>query len=327
MKRRRNYRDLFDFELAYNIKDGSGEVAEQELNEIWKEKFNRIDWGRNNSRTIDEIDAIGAKVIEYVERVVDLYNPISLFYDMREGELGKTLEVHETLGGRVYERAYGGYSNISQLKKNKYTVTTKPWSIHMRFSVEELKTGVTTLTDINANISAAILTHKVKLAIDTLIFAYATTGNYVTDAGGSIVTQSALNAVIDGLMDRGSGQILMLGRHKAIGPIKTFSGNPQWSDANKGDIQAKGFVTKYNGSDVVAVGDYSDDVYGIQPLTSKNVFLIDKVKKFNAFVEVGGLERTAYNDVYTNEFGIIVRFEDGAAVWKSKYGHRIHNLP
>lgn len=319
-----NFNDLFNFELAYNSVDAKGE---EKLNEYWKEEFNKIEWGRDNSKTRDQIDAIGSVIIEDVRRIVDLFNPISLFYEMAKGELGKTLEGHEVFGGKVYERAYGGYAQVSGLKSQKFSVTSRPWAVHLQFAVEKMKVGKITLVDINSAISSAILTHKVKLAIDTLVDAYPTTSSYYTAGGGVAVTQAALNDDIDQLADRGSGQVIAVARYKTLSPIKSFTGAPEWSDDIKDEIHAKGFLGKYNGARLVSIHDYTDDMYAIQPMASTNLFLVDPAKKMNRFVEVNGLERTSYQDPLTNRFGIIVRFEDGAAVWKDKFGHRIGALP
>lgn len=315
-----NYKNLFNFSLAYQMdaKD------EEDYNKKFQDDVKNIEFG-HNIKAFEFMDALAAKLLERVNWIVSLYNPVPLLFDMGKGELGKTIEIHRAIGGKVYERAYGGYIDVSDLKTDKWTVTTKPWGVHFKIPNEKLKTGVIKLTELNAMASAAILQHKVKLAIDTLNTAYPTTSSYYTAGGSVALTETVYKSAVNALADRGSADVAVFGRWAALSPLPTFT-SPGFSDSDKDELHAKGIVGRVNGAQVVVARNYSDPVYGISPLSSANLYLVDKQRKFNRFVEVGGIEKVSYIEPTTGQLGFIFKFEDGAAVFDAQYGQRIGAL-
>jgi len=278
----------------------------------------------NNSRSMDKLDAIAEKVFEKVKRVVTTYNPVPLMYDVRRGQLGKTLEAHEIQGGRVYNRTYGGFMNISQLKHVTYTITSRPAAVHFQLPIEQLKTGRYSVSDLVFAASQAIIRYKTALAYDTYVSAY-TTGStgYVTNAGGVAISKTVIDNAIDSLADFDVSSITVFGRYSKLTPITDFTG---YADVALEEMRKSGVIGKYRGASVLRVKYDVDEVYGTEAFQDTSLFLLSNEKYFNRYVEVEPLTRNQWIDPADKTMHMTFSFEDGAAIWKLKYGHRIYSV-
>ena len=296
---------------------------EEAMREKTMNVFEDID-PTNNSRSMDKLDAIAEKVFEKVKRVVTTYNPIPLMYDVKKSPLGKTLEAHEIQGGRVYNRTYGGYMNISQLKHVVYTIASSPAAVHFQLPIEQLKTGRYTVADLVFAASQAIIRYKTKLAYDTYVTAF-TTGStgYVTSAGGVAITKTVIDGAIDALADFDVESINIFGRFSKLTPIIDFTG---YSDPALEEIRKQGSIGRYRGANVTKVKYDVDEVYATEAFQDTSVFLISNEKNFNRYVEVEPLTRNQWIDPEDKTMHMTFNFEDGAAIWKLKYGHRIYSV-
>jgi len=296
---------------------------DEAMKEKTKNVFADIDY-TNNSRSIDKLDAIAEKVFEKVKRVVTTYNPVPLMYDVKKGQLGKTLEAHEIQGGRVYNRTYGGYMNISQLKHVVYTIASRPAAVHFQLPIEQLKTGRYTVADLVFAASQAIIRYKTALAYDTYVSAY-TTGStgYVTNAGGVAITKTVIDSATDALADFDVESITVFGRYSKLTPLMDFTG---YADVALEEMRKSGVIGKYRGSNILRVKYDVDEVYGTEAFKDTSLFLLSNEKYFNRYVEVEPLTKNQWIDPLDKTMHMTFSFEDGAVIWKLKYGHRIYSV-
>lgn len=278
----------------------------------------------NNTKSIDKLDAIAEKVFEKVKKIVTTYNPVPLMYDVKKGQLGKTLEAHEVQGGRVYNRTYGGYMNISQLKHVVYTISSRPAAVHFQLPIEQLKTGRYSVADLVFAASQAIIRYKTKLAYDTYVSAY-TTGStaYVTDAGSVAITKTVIDNATDALADFDVDSITVFGRYSKLTPLMDFTG---YADVALEEMRKSGVIGKYRGSNIVRVKYDVDEVYATEAFQDTSVFLLSNEKNFNRYIEVEPLTKNQWIDPSDKTMHMTFNFEDGAAIWKLKYGHRIYSV-
>ena len=330
-----DYRDIFlvdengnpDSELQKRFKTAS--LWEDYQVDDTRNLFKDIDYNNMTSANIDKIQAIAEKVVEKVQRAVKIYNPVPLMFDVKSGQLGKTIEAHEINGGRVYNYAYGGYRNESTIKHSTYTVVTTPKAVHFSIPLEQLKSGRYTTADLVFAATQAILRDKVGLAYTTFVSAYPTSGSHTTNNGGSSLSATSLNAAIDDIADTDSNSITVVGRHSALTPINDFNNSSTWnsfSDSALEEIRKRGYLTTYRGADIVRLSYISDEVYGSEPFGTSSVFAIATDRKFNRYVEVTKVQRRAWVSNADGNFHMIFEYEDGAAIWQKRYGHRIYSI-
>jgi len=291
--------------------------------------FKDIDYNRMTAANIDKIQAIAEKVLEKVQRAVKVYNPVPMMFTVKSGQLGKTIEAHEIVGGRVYNYAYGGYRNVSTVKHNTYTVTTTPKAVHFIIPLEQLKSGRYTTADLVFAGTQAILRDKVSLAYNTYLSAYPTSGSYVTNNGSTALTATSLNTAIDAIADTDSASITVVGRYSSLSSISDFNNSSTWnsySDKALEEIRKRGFLTQYRGADIIRLPFVSDEVYGDEPFGTASVFAMANDRQFNRYVEVTKIQRRAWVSNADGNFHMIFEYEDGAAIWMRKYGHRIYGI-
>ena len=286
--------------------------------------FKDVDPSRSNSKTLDQIDAIAETIYTRVKRGVKSFNPVPLFMNVVPGLLGKVVEAHEIEGGKVYSRTDGGFMRVSRLRHVSFTMTTSPESVHLEIPVEALKTGRYTVADLVFSATQAILRFKIRLAFDTFVAAY-TSGStgYVTNASSSALGATVLNSAIDTLADFDIDSISVIGRYSALSPITDFSG---FSDNALEEIRQQGGLGRYRGADIIKLKYVADEVYGNVPFDTDSVFLTSNEKNFNRYAEVKKIEKAAWISPGDKMFHIAFDFEDGAAIWKLKYGHRIYDV-
>jgi hypothetical protein len=286
--------------------------------------FKDIDPNNRGSVTADKVEAVAETIYQKVKRGVKTFNPVPLFMNVVPGTLGKTVEAHEVEGGKMYSRTYGGYMRVSRLRHQTYTVTTAPESIHLEIPVEALKTGRYTVADLTFAATQAILRYKIRLAFDTYVAAYPTgaTG-FVTNCSSTAVTNTLLNGAIDSLADYDVDSITVIGRYSALTPITDFTG---YSDNALEEIRRQGGLGKYRGADLVKLKYVVDEVYGNVPFETTSIFLVSNEKNFNRYVEVKQPEKQAWISPGDKMFHLTFDIEDGAAIWKQKFGHRLYDV-
>lgn len=330
-----DYRDIFlvdangnpDAELQKRFTTAS--LWEEYQAEETVNLFKDIDYNNLTSANIDKIQALGEKVLEKVKRAVKIYNPVPLMFNVKKGQLGKQVEVHEVIGGRVYNYAYGGFRKISTLKHKIYTVDSTPKAVHFAIPIEQLKSGRYTTADLVFAASQAVLRSKISLAYNTYVDAYTAGSTYTTDAGNTDITATVLNKAIDQVADTDAMSLTVVGRYSALSPINDFNNAStfnSYSDNALEEIRKKGFLTTYRGADVVRLFFIKDEVYNLEPFGTSSIFVIANDVVFNRFVEVTGLIRRTWISESDGTFNFIVEFEDGAAIWKLEYAHRIYNV-
>ncbi len=302
----------------------SREEWEEQVVEDTKDAFKNIDPNRMTAKTLDDIDAIAETIYTRVKRGVKMYNAVPLFMNVVKGQLGKTVEAHEISGGKVYNRSYGGFMRVSRLKHETYTVETRPNAVHIQLTVESLKTGRYSVADVVFAATQAILMYKTRLAFDTFVAAY-TTGStgFVTNASSTAITSTVLNGAIDSLADYDVEAITVLGRYSSLTSINDFSG---YSDIALEEVRKQGVLGRYRGADVLRLKYIVDETYDTAPFETTSVFLVSNEKNWNRYVEVKPIERSSWLDPADKTMHWVFDFEDGAAIWKLKYGHRIYDV-
>lgn len=306
-------------------------AAQYPTMEDWKESMTRetmdtfgdLNPNSRTAETLAKVDAIAETIYENLKRGVKMYNAVPSYMDVRKGEIGKTLEAYETKGGKVYNRAYGGYMRISELRKEKFTLVTKPAAVHISLPVEALKTGRYSAADVVFAATQAIVLYKNRLAFDTFVAAYDTgqTG-YVTNANGVALTNTVLKSAIDSLADFDVDSMTVLGRYSVLTPISDFSG---YSDVALEEIRKKGFLGRWRGADILRLKYVVDEVYGDVPFDTDSVFVVSNEKSYARYVEAKAIERQSWIEPKDKTIHWTFDFEDGAAIWKLKYAHRIYD--
>jgi len=332
-----DYRDVFL--VDENGKPDKEKAAKFATAEAWegaqvdqtKNDFADIDYNNLTSAAQDKVQAIAATVLQKVKRAVKVYNPLPLIFQMDKGELGKTIEAHEITGGKVYNYTYGGVRRVSSLKHTTYTVSTSPKAVHFQLPVQQMKSGRFTTAELVFSATQAILRDKLSLAYNTLVAAYPTSGSYVGNASSSAITATLLNAGIKSVKNYDAGGLTIIGRSSSLDAINDFNTAStsvvgMYSDAALEEVRKKGFLSVYRGADVIRFPYVVDDVYGTEPWGTASIFILSKERGYNRFVEVGGIEKRAWIDPATGTFNMIFEFEDGAAIWKTKYGYRIYGI-
>jgi len=292
--------------------------------------FAGIDYNNMNSAAIDKIQEIAQTVLEKVKRGVKVYDPIPTMFNKTKGEMGKKVEAHEIEGAKVYGFTYGAVRRVSSLKHKTYTVDTAPSAVHLEIPVEQLKTGRYTTADLVFNATQAILRDKIALAYNTLNTAYVNGTTYTTDnGGGGSLAQVPVNTAIDKVADYEGGSITLIGRGKVVAPISDFVGSSTTgglSDAALEEVRRQGFLSYYRGANIIRLSYVKDEVYGLEPFGTANVFVLSAEKSFNRFVEVTPITKRAWVEPATGMLHMIFEYEDGAAVWKLQYGNKIYNI-
>ena len=296
---------------------------EKVMRESTKNEFADVNTNENTAKSLDKLAEIAETIYSKVKRTVKVYNAVPDFMTVMPGELGKTVEAHEIKGGKVYNRAYGGYMRISQLKQETYTITTKPAAVHFKVPVEQLKTGRITVADLVFAASQAILRYKVGLAFDTFVAAYGSGSGYATNCNSVAITSLVLNAAIDALAAQDVESINVIGRYSKLTPISDFTG---FADVALEEIRQRGLIGRYRGADIQRVKYAADEVYGTVPFATSSIFLTSNEKSFARYVEVKEIERSTWIDLSDKTYHLTFDFEDGAAIWKLQYGHRIYNV-
>lgn len=299
------------------------EAWEESVRQETMETFADIDPNRKTAEQLAKIDAIAETIYENLKRGVKMYNAVPSYMDVRKGVIGKTLEAYETKGGKVYNRAYGGYMRISELRKEKFTLVTKPAAVHISLPVEALKTGRYSAADVVFAATQAIVLYKNRLAFDTFVAAY-TTGStgFVTNANSVAITDVVLKSAIDSLADYDVDSMTVLGRYSVLTPISDFTG---YADVALEEIRKKGFLGRWRGADILRLKYMVDEVYGGVPFDTSSVFVVSNEKSYARYVEAKPIERQSWIEPKDKTIHWTFDFEDGAAIWKLKYAHRIYN--
>ena len=310
----------------------NGKTKISELREMQREALD-FDWYSKRDANVEKLEAFGSKVVKKVIDQVDIMNPIPLFFDVVQGNLDEELELQDVYGGRVYDYAYGTTMKISRLTTEAWTVLRTPRQLAFRETIQKIKTGRVLISDMVYNAARAIVVHKVKTAINTMIAAYPTTSSYVVNAGSADITAAKLDDAIRPV--RGLAQIrAIVGDSRALYPISTFTGydnSTGFSEQQKQELAQKGMLGMYKGIPIVELKDYTDLRYGNNPIAATNVWIlpVDAKKKFNVFEEAGSINpEPPETNQETSEVSLYFRWEDGAALPSSsnklRYARRIY---
>lgn len=329
-----DYRKIFlvdqngvkDVALASKYENDESSWKDTQVTET-VDAFKNVQHNQVNSATLDQIDAIGETIFQKVQRAVKMYNPVPMFFNVVGQEYGKTLEASEVVGGKVYSYTYGGVRNVSSLKTKTYTISSAPQSVHFKVPVQQMKVGRYTMADFVFAASQAIIRHKIGLAFGVCDLAWAAGGSYATNGGGVAVTETVLSTALKTL-GKYQGGITVVGAYDKIFPIGGFAGASTvgYSDREKEYINKNGVSQYYRGAELMPLQYNPDEVYGGEAYTTTNLYLFSNNKNYNRFVEVGGLERSTWIEPETSMFHFKIDFEDGAAIWKPQYGHRIYSV-
>jgi hypothetical protein len=285
-----------------------------------------FDWFDRRPATSEKIAEYADIIYERVSDQVQAYNPIDLLFSTQQGELGKRLRFKETFGARVYHRTYGEYKKSSPIKSTFYTISTSPKSLHLAWPVEDIKAGIILTSEMVEMATKAILYFRMKIMWDTLKDAVVSTNSVSYSSFTGNVPQSTLSSAINGLADYSAVQAI-IGRRSLLAPIITFTGYDNatgYSDEVKQQIHNTGWLTTYIGNMVIGLEAFEDDLTGSAAIDDDNIFVIgSKTKNWNRWVEVSPLSQAIETKPEDGSFHIYYDFEDGFAVWKTKYIRRI----
>jgi hypothetical protein len=257
---------------------------------------------------------------------VTAINPIPFLFDTKTGELGKKIAGIRNYGGKVYERTYGEYKRASVIKSESFTMTTKAKALHFAVSVEELKAGVITLPELAEMASQAILYNKIKNAWDTLVAATSATANH-TDVGTTL-TQATIDSTIRTYKDQWGDIAGVWGRSVLLDNVWAFSGVGSvaggFPESMKEELYRQGLLTVYRGVPIMGIPDFSDEITSTSAISATEAFIIASgKKKFNRYVEVTPITQSTKVEPLDGMFHLVYDFEDGFAIWKVKYVHRL----
>lgn len=286
-----------------------------------------FDWYSERRSDIDKRYAYADTIFQNVKMTVETSNPIPALFETVKGEGGKKIKAKRHYGGKVYERSYGEYKRVSAFKLKTYTMTTNQKAMHIAVPIEDLRNGVITTSELVDEAARAILFYKVSTVWSTLKAALPTSlagGEYVTSTATTI-TQSHIDTAIQNFGDRYkiAG---MIGRHKYLWPITTFTGydgGSGYPESVKQELHARGMTSMYKGVPIVTLQEFKDEMYGGVAADAGNIFIVSDEKGFNRYVEVAPLTSTNEVTRSTNMFHLYYEFEDGYAIWEQKFIHRL----
>lgn len=284
-----------------------------------------FDWYSPRAEDIEKRMAVADTVYQLVTDTLNTVNPLPMLFESATGELGKKIRDYRTYGGRVYERTYGEYKKASPFKREYFTISTSPKTLHWEWPVEDIQAGAVTLPEIAEMSARAILFYKVKLAWDTMKAAVPTTGAYSTDVGASL-TQSSLDTVIRAAGDQ--FEIAgIIGRHVFVSNITTYSGydhSTGFPESVKEELHRRGMQSIYRGIPVFPLMDMQDELANQSAMDSTTAFIVARNKSFNRYVEVTPLKSVSEVRPSDGTFHLYYDFEDGFALWKPKYVRRLN---
>jgi len=313
-----------------------GKVKDAELRKMQREALD-FDFFSYRDSNRELLEAFGKQVQKKVMDTVEVSNPIDLFFDMADGDLDTELEFQDVTGGRVYDWAYGTVRKVSRLTMETWAVLQTPRAMRFREPVQKLKTGRLLVSDMVNAAAKAILTHKVKTALNAFNASYPTGNTYTTNMASADLSQASLDTAIRRV--RGLTDIrAIVGNYKALFPIEKFTGYETgasyptgYPESAKEEIHRKGLIGNYRGIPIVRLRDFRDDRYNYTPIAGTDVYLVpvQEKKKFNVFVEYGSTSPESPETHQEDQtISIYFYWEDGAALptstTKLQYAHRIY---
>lgn len=299
--------------------------ADQQKLVAAQQKDLAFDW--YSPKNSDKLMALADTVYELVTDTVLAVNPIPSLFDTKQGELGKKIAGIRNYGGKVYERTYGEYKRASVIKSESFTMTTKPKAIHLTVAVEELKAGVITLAELAEMATQAILYNKIYNAWAALKDACPTTDSTLYTAVGTSLTQATVDSQIGTYKDKWGAIAGIFGRSVALDKAWAFSGVGMYAggfpESMKEELYKQGVLSVYRGVPLFGIPDFSDEITGTSAIDSSTLFIIASgKKKFNRYCEVTPVTQATKVEPLDGTYHLIYDFEDGFAIWKTKYCHR-----
>jgi hypothetical protein len=301
--------------------------ADQQKLVAAQQKDLNFDWYSHRSADQEKLMAVADTVYELVTDTVTAVNPIPYLFDTKSGELGKKIAGIRNYGGKVYERSYGEYKRVSVIKSESFTMTTKAKALHFSVSVEELKAGVITLAELAEMASTAILYNKIKNAWDTLVAACAGSA-YHTDCGTTL-TEATVDTVLRTKKDTWGSIAGIWGRNSLLDYTWSFSGvggsaAGGFPETMKEELYRQGMLSVYRGVPIMGIPDFSDEISGTSAISATECFIIASgKKKFNRYCEVTPVTQSTKVEPLDGTFHLVYDFEDGFALWKAKYVHKL----
>jgi hypothetical protein len=282
-------------------------------------------------KTQEKVLEIAEKVFSKVTRTLDLYDPIPvMFPTVTNYSVGEKPEIHDVYGGRVYERSYGAFANISRLTQDVYSLKPYQFAIHIAEPLETLQSGRITVADVTNAIARGVLARRVRFGYDTYIAAYATGGSYATNESGSL-EKANLDLVIRtvGKYAEANG-ITVFGAHSDIVQANDFNVASNMShlytEAQVADLHRRGIMSQYQGANLLSIKYWVDDRYAYQPFPAGSMFAItDAGDEWSQWAEWPDA-RSSWISEEDRVMHWMYVFEIGAAIHKVKYGWRLYGI-
>lgn len=284
-----------------------------------------FDWFSQRDSDVAKRMVVADTVYELVNDMVNTTNPLPAIFEYQRGEAGKKIKAKRHYGGKVYERSYGEYKKASSFGVKHYTMTTSAKALHIEVPVEELKAGIITLPELAEQAAQAILYYKVSTVWKTLKAAYSTSDTTVTTNVGTTLTQSSLNSALRTMRDKYEIQGIF-GRYSFLSQITSYSGygaSNDWPEAVKMEMHQRGMIGQYMGVPIFTMSELRDEWYNTSAIDASNAFIVARKRDFNRYVEVTPLSRSEKIEPLDGTWHLIFDFEDGYAIWETKYMHRL----
>jgi len=294
--------------------------------ELQKKALN-FDWYAQAGPDLQKRLAFANTVYEGIMQQIDETNPIPLIFNVRPGSLGTRIRVKEISGAKVYERAYGEFKRVSRLRASVHTITTMSRALHLEETVEELKAGIVTTSDLIEAGRLAVLRDKIGLMRTTMEAAIGTSSAYATDYGAAL-SQSELDTEIKAVAaTKEVGAILgPMGVLQGITEFAGYDGSTGYAESVKEELHRRGMLGVYRGIPVIAIRNSQDEAYGNVDLWSTtDIWICPADRSFTRFAEEQGATQTSRVQPDDGTFHLYIDYRDGAALWKTAWFRRLYS--
>lgn len=286
-----------------------------------------FDWFSQRDSDVAKRMVVADTVYQLVSDQVNTTNPLPAIFEYQRGEAGKRIKAKRHYGGKVYERSYGEYKKASSFGVKFYTMSTSAKALHIEVPVEELKAGIITLPELAEQAAQAILYYKVSTVWKTLKTALPTSDTTVCTNVGTTLTQASLDTALRNMRDKYEIQGIF-GRYSFLSQVVNYSGyggSPRWPDETLMEMHKRGMIGQYMGVPIFTMSELRDEWYNTVAVDAANAFIIASKRDFNRYVEVTPLGRSEKIEPLDGTWHLIFDFEDGYALWETKYLHRLWN--
>lgn len=167
--------------------------------------------------------------------------------------------IRQTRGLKAFWLARGGYIEESQLRTQEFELPRDMIGFHVSEQEDKLRINFAETSAELVRLGTLRLEAEMNRRLIQLMEAAVPSGSpfYVSGAG---LSQTAVNAALDGVADMGGGQgggtVTLLGRHTMTGQITNFTG---YSNETLEEIRQRGRLGVYRGANIQTVTNYLDD--------------------------------------------------------------------